>query len=96
MLDFVLKQTIKVLLDSLDLFASEECIMVHSESVCQYKPVRDLIVGDKFVSRGNVTQSISSIDITNDVQLYYSLDLKDDNNYFVGGSNSVMSWDSYW
>ena len=25
MLDFVLKQTIKVLLDSLDLFASEEC-----------------------------------------------------------------------
>ncbi len=76
--------------------ASEECIMVHSESVCQYKPVRDLIVGDKFVSRGNVTQSISSIDITNDVQLYYSLDLKDDNNYFVGGSNSVMSWDSYW
>lgn len=79
---------------------NEVQIMVHSESICRYKHVTQLQVGDKFVTRGATTQSITDISLVEDYSVAYSLDIENNGDenprYFVGGSSAVLTCDGYW
>jgi len=75
----------------------EDSIMVYDNSKYQFKPMRNVQVNDVFVTKGFVTQSVSSINLVTSESIFYSLDLETEDRYFAGDdTNSVITSDSYW
>ena len=65
------------------------------------KPVCEITTDDKYLTRGLITQSISSISSVEEESVYYFLDLDSGNGYFAGGNdgdqcNAILTCDSYW
>tara|TARA_B100000073_G_scaffold44255_1_gene32930 strand:+ start:2610 stop:4031 length:1422 start_codon:yes stop_codon:yes gene_type:complete len=75
----------------------EDSIMVYDNSKYKFKPMRDIQVNDVFVTKGFVTQSVSSINLVTSESIFYSLDLETEDRYLAGDdTNSVITSDSYW